>query len=154
MVASDVTLCVLQHGQEVPGAASQEPNSVTAHCKATHNFHCVCYDFVWANSQIYKCKNICVIYVLSVCPSSVGRYRIENLWKNFHQISYWSVGMVTNVCRNVHVLVTLRNSSGHFTWFSVRIWLKICRSEKYFEETVRGVEHSVCVRYIICPDAA
>jgi len=34
IVAGDVTLCGLQRGQEVPGAASQEPNSVTAHCKA------------------------------------------------------------------------------------------------------------------------
>jgi len=48
---------------------------------------------------------------MSVCSSSVGRYRIENLWTNFHQISYWIIGMVTNVCRNVHILVTLRYSS-------------------------------------------
>ena len=63
--------------------------------------------------------------------------------------------MVTNTCRNVHFLVTLYNSSGHFTWLSVRISLNIYRSEKYFEQTLRrGKKHAICVRYTIRPDTA
>ena len=63
--------------------------------------------------------------------------------------------MVTNTCRNVHILVTLYNSSGHFTWLSVRISLNIYRSEKYFEQTLRrGKKHAICVRYTIRPDTA
>jgi hypothetical protein len=80
--------------------------------------------------------------------------------------------MVTNMCRNVCILVTLCNSCEHFTWLAVWILLIICRSEKYFEQTQRGrmkqfvsgtlyvqtqrggMKHTICVRYIICPDAA
>ena len=52
------SLCVAFNIEEVRGAASPEPNSATARCKATHNFHYVRISF----GQIHKyiCAKISV----------------------------------------------------------------------------------------------
>ena len=153
IVASDVTLCGLQHGQQVPGAASQEPNSVTSHCKAnTTSTTFVMISFGKIHKYVSAQTSVSSKCCLSViCRPLSNREPLNEFSSNFI-LEHWSGCQCASKCSH---LVTLCNSSGHFTWFSLRISLNIYRSEKYFEQMLRGgMKRAICVRYIIHPDAA